>query len=172
MDGQTKHSTTIGFICTWPVYQGTTIDRYAHSLIQGISAAANEQGCNLLLGCGFSVTGNNPQNPSFWPVPGPNINFVPVGPWNTDGLIIVPDELTKEQSLYVRDLLESNFPIIFTTPEGPGAVVAVDNTLGIRQAFEHLLHHGHKQIAFIAGNVGHGGDSEERNQTHIPARCG
>lgn len=35
---------TIGFISTWPVYQGTTIDRYAHSLIQGISAAAHEDG--------------------------------------------------------------------------------------------------------------------------------
>jgi hypothetical protein len=95
MPSQASRKPTIGFISTWPVYQGTTIDRYAHSLIQGISAAANEQGCNLLLGCGFSITGNNPQNPSFWPVPGPNINFVPVGPWNTDGLIIVPDELTR-----------------------------------------------------------------------------
>jgi len=157
-----RHKPTIGFISTWPVYQGTTIDRYAHSLIQGISAAANEHGCKLLLGCGFSVTGNHPQNPSFWPVPGPNINFVPVGPWNTDGLIIVPDELTKEQSQYVHDLLASGFPIIFTTPEGPGPVVAVDNMLGIRLAFEHLLQHNHKQIAFIAGNVGDGGDSAER----------
>ncbi len=157
---------TIGFISTWPIYQGTTIDRYAHSLIQGISAAANERGCNLLLGCGFSATGNNPQNPSFWPVPGPNINFVPVGPWNTDGLIIVPDELTKEQSLYVRDLLEAGFPVIFTTPEGPGPTVTVDNTLGIRQAFEHLLQYNHKQIAFIAGNVGDGGDSAERLQAY------
>ena len=164
MSHQTKP--TIGFISTWPVYQGTTIDRYAHSLIQGMSAAANERGCNLLLGCGFSATGNNPQYRSFWPVPGPDINFVPVGPWNTDGLIIVPDELTKEQSQYVRDLLELGFPVIFTTPEGPGSVVAVDNTLGIRQAFEHLLHHGHKQIAFIAGNVGHGGDSAERLQAY------
>lgn len=160
------HKPTIGFICTWPVYQGTTMDRYAHSLIQGISAAANQQGCNLLLGCGFSVTGNNPQNPSFWPVPGPNINFVPVGPWNTDGLIIVPDELTKEQSEYVHDLLKSGFPVIFTTPEGAGLTVTVDNTLGIRQAFEHLLQHDHKQIAFIAGNVGDGGDSAERLQAY------
>ena len=166
MPNQARHKPTIGFISTWPVYQGTTIDRYAHSLIQGISAAANEQNCNLLLGCGFSITGNNPQNPSFWPVPGPDINFVPVGPWNTDGLIIVPDELTTAQSQYVCDLLESGFPVIFTTPEGPGPVVAVDNTLGIRQAFEHLLYHGHRQIAFIAGNVGHGGDSEERLQAY------
>jgi len=162
MRNQTGNKLTIGFISTWPIYQGTTIDRYAHSLIQGISAATNEQGCNLLLGCGFSIAGNNPQNPSFWPVPGPNINFVPVGPWNTDGLIIVPDELTKEQSEYVHDLLTSGFPIIFTTPEGPGPVVAVDNMLGIHLAFEHLLQHNHKQIAFIAGNVGDGGDSAER----------
>ncbi|HSB02066.1 MAG TPA: substrate-binding domain-containing protein [Anaerolineales bacterium] len=161
-----RHKPTIGFICTWPVYQGTTIDRYAHSLIQGISAAAHKHGCDLLLGCGFSATGNNPQYRSFWPVPGPNVNFVPVGPWNTDGLIIVPDELTKEQSQYVRDLLESGFPVIFTTPEGPGPVVAVDNTLGILQAFEHLLQHGHKQIAFIAGHIGQGGDSEERLQAY------
>ncbi len=166
MPNEIRRKPTIGFISTWPVYQGTTIDRYAHSLIQGISAAANEHACNLLLGCGFSVTGNNPQNPSFWPVPGTNINFVPVGPWNTDGLIIVPDELTKEQSEYVRDLLDSGFPVIFTTPEGTGPIVAVDNTLGIRQAFEHLLQHNHRQIAFIAGNVGRGGDSEERLQAY------
>jgi signal transduction histidine kinase/DNA-binding LacI/PurR family transcriptional regulator/CheY-like chemotaxis protein len=164
-----RYRPTIGFISTWPIYQGTTIDRYAHSLIQGISAAANEQGCNLLLGCGFSATGNGSQNRSFWPVPGPDVNFVPVGPWNTDGLIIVPDELTKEQSQYACDLLASGFPIIFTTPEGPGPVVAVDNTLGIRQAFEHLLQHGHRQIAFIAGNFGQRGDSEERLQAYRAA---
>jgi len=157
-----KNKPTIGFISTWPVYQGTTIDRYAHSLIQGISAAANELECNLLLGCGSSVTGNTPQKRSFWPVPGPDTNFVPVGPWNTDGLIIVPDDLTKEQSQYVSDLLATGFPVIFTTPEGPGPIVAVDNTFGIHQAFDHLLNHGHKHIAFIAGNFGHGGDSEER----------
>src|ERR1051325_6795707 len=161
-----KQRLTIGFISTWPIYQGTTIDRYAHSLIQGISAAARAHGCDLLLGCGFSATGNIPQPRSFWPVPGPNVNFVPVGPWNADGLIIVPDELTKAQFQYVRDLLASGFPVIFTTPEGPGPVVAVDNTFGIHQAFQHLLQHGHGQIAFIAGNIGHGGDSEERLQAY------
>ncbi|MBK9925179.1 MAG: substrate-binding domain-containing protein [Anaerolineales bacterium] len=166
MRDSTKHKPTIGFISTWPVYQGTTIDRYAHSLIQGISAAAHEQGCDLILGCGFSATGNMPQNKRFWPVPGPHVNFIPVGPWNTDGLIIVPDELTDEQSQYVRDLLESGFPVIFTTPEGPGPVVAVDNTFGIKQAIEHLVSHGHRHIAFIAGNIGRGGDSAERLEAY------
>jgi signal transduction histidine kinase/AraC-like DNA-binding protein len=138
------------------------MDHYAHSLIQGISAAARENNCNLLLGCGFSVTGKSPQHHSFWPVPGEGTDFVPVGPWNTNGLIIVPDELTQEQLHYVRDLLDSGFPVIFTTPEGPGPLVSVDNSYGIRSAFSHLLEHGRKRIAFIAGNPGRGGDSEER----------
>lgn len=153
---------TLGFISAWPIYQGTTIDRYAHSLIQGISAAARERGCNLLLGCGFSVTGNSPQRRGFWPAPGPGVDFVPVGPWNTDGLIIVPDELSESQLQYVRDLQAAGFPIVFTTPEGPGPLVKVDNTLGIWQAFTHLVEHGHRQIAFIAGNANGRGDSRER----------
>ena len=160
---------TIGFISTWPVYQGMTIDRYAHTLIQGINAAADEIGCNLLLGCGFSITGKSPQRRNFWPVPGPEVDFVPVGPWNTDGLIIVPDELTPSQLQYVQDLLASGFPVIFTTPEGPGPLVSVDNTQGIRQAFSHLLEHGHRKIAFIAGNIGSGGDSEERFRAYCAA---
>ncbi|PWH13797.1 MAG: ATPase, partial [Anaerolineae bacterium] len=153
---------TIGFISAWPIYQGTTIDRYAQSLIQGISAAAREMGCSLLLGCGFSVTGNDAQRRSFWPVPGPGVDFVPVGPWNTDGLIIVPDELTENQLEYVRDLQVSGFPVVFTTPEGPGPLVKVDNAGGIWQAFTHLIEHGHRQIAFIAGNANGRGDSRER----------
>src|SRR5262245_23155559 len=136
---------TLGFISTWPIYQGRTIDRYAHTLILGISVAANEWGCHLLLGCGFSASVNSPQRHSFWPVPGLEVDFVPVGPWNTDGLIIVPADLSEDQSHYVRDLLASGFPIVFTTPEGPGPVVAVDNTFGIRQAFTHLLKHGHRR---------------------------
>ncbi|MEW6179899.1 MAG: substrate-binding domain-containing protein [Chloroflexota bacterium] len=160
---------TIGFISTWPVYQGTSMDHYAHSLIQGISAAARDYRCNLLLGCGFSVTGKSPQHHSFWPVPGEDVDFVPVGPWNTNGLIIVPDELTESQLHYVRDLLDSGFPVIFTSPEGPGPVVCVDNKTGIRSAFFHLLEHGRRRIAFIAGNPGRGGDSEERLQAYRAA---
>ncbi len=153
---------TVGFISAWPIYQGTTIDRYAHSLIRGISAAAYETSCRLLLGCGFSVTGNSPQRRSFWPVPGPAVDFLPIGPWNTDGLIVVPDELTEAQQQYVRDLQATGFPVVFTTPEGVGPVVKVDNAQGIREAFTHLLGHGHTQIAFIAGNANGRGDSRER----------
>lgn len=143
------------------------MDRYAHSLIQGISAAAHDLQCSLLLGCGFSVTGKSRQRSSSWPVPGPGVDFVPVGPWNTDGLIIVPDELTAEQTSYVHDLIKSGFPVVFTTPEGPGSIVTVDNALGIHQAFTHLREHGHHRIAFIAGNTGDRGDSGERLRAYL-----
>lgn len=138
----------IGFISTWPIYQGMTIDRYAHSLIRGISAAANERGCHLLLGCGFSATGNSPQRHSFWPVPGPEVDFVPVGPWNTDGLIIVPDDLSDEQSHYVRDLLASGFPAVFTTPEGPAPGLAAASSPAGR------THGLRRELAGRVGDVG------------------
>jgi hypothetical protein len=57
------------------------------------------------------------------------------------GLVVIPDDLSPEQSQYVADLPAAGFPVIFTTPEGPGPVVAVDNTHGIRQASTHLRQH-------------------------------
>jgi hypothetical protein len=51
-----KHP-TIGFLSTWSVYGGTTIDSYTHTLLRGIYAAAHEQDCNLLIGCGISRQG-------------------------------------------------------------------------------------------------------------------
>jgi signal transduction histidine kinase/CheY-like chemotaxis protein len=90
------------------------------------------------------------------------MDFIPVGPWNADGLIIIPDDLSDSQFEYVQDLIRSGYPIVLTTAEKPGPLVAVDNAGGIRQAFDHLLQHGHHQIAFIAGKKGRGGDSAER----------
>jgi signal transduction histidine kinase/DNA-binding LacI/PurR family transcriptional regulator/CheY-like chemotaxis protein len=153
---------SIGFLSTWSVYQGTTIDGYTHTLLQGICAAARERDCNLLLGCGIGLPASPRESRTVWAVPGPGVDFVPVGPWNTDGLIVIPDDLSDEQFRYVQDLIRSGYPVILTTAEKPGPLVAVDNAGGIRQAFEHLLQHGHRRIAFIAGKSGRGGDSAER----------
>jgi hypothetical protein len=152
---QTSHS-------TWSVYEGTTIDSYTHTLLRGICTAAIEQDCNLLIGCGISLPGSPRRSRTAWSVPGAGTDSVPVGPWNTDGLIIIPDDLSDAQFEYVRDLIRSDYPVILTTTEKPGPRVAVDNAGGIRQAFEHLLQHGHERIAFIAGKAGRGGDSAER----------
>ena len=42
---------TVGFISTWPVYWGTTIDRHAHALMEGIRAAARERRLRPDAGC-------------------------------------------------------------------------------------------------------------------------
>jgi signal transduction histidine kinase/AraC-like DNA-binding protein/ABC-type sugar transport system substrate-binding protein/DNA-binding LytR/AlgR family response regulator len=153
---------TVGFLSTWSVYEGTAIDSYSHSLLQGICAAARECDCNLLLGCGISLPGSPRASRTAWAVPGAGVDFVPVGPWNTDGLVVIPDDLSDVQFEYVQDLIRSGYPVVLTTAEKPGSLVAVDNAGGIRQAFDHLWQHGHRRIAFIAGKSGRGGDSAER----------
>ena len=159
MSGSVRARPTIGFISTWSVYEGTTMDNYTNTLLQGISAAAREQDCNLLIGCGISLPGSPRASRTAWAVPGENVDFVPVGPWNADGLIIIPDDLSDTQFQYIQDLIRADYPVILTTAEKPGPLVAVDNADGIRQAFDHLLEHGHRQIALIAGKTGRGGDS-------------
>ncbi len=156
------HHLTIGFLSTWSVYEGTTIDSYTRTLLQGICAAARDHDCNLLLSCGIGLPATPRGSRTAWAIPGPNVDFVPVGPWNCDGLIIIPDDFTAPQFEYVQDLIRSGYPVVLTTAEKPGPIVAVDNAGGIRQAFEHLVQHGHQRIAFIAGKLGRGGDSAER----------
>jgi signal transduction histidine kinase/DNA-binding LacI/PurR family transcriptional regulator/DNA-binding response OmpR family regulator len=153
---------TIGFLSTWSVYEGTAIDSYTHTLFQGICAAAREHDCDLLLGCGMSLPASPRASRTVWAVPGADVDFCPVGPWNADGLIVIPDDLSDVQFEYVQDLIRSGYPVVLTTAEKPGPLVAVDNAGGIRQAFDHLWEHGHRRIAFIAGKSGRGGDSAER----------
>jgi signal transduction histidine kinase/DNA-binding response OmpR family regulator len=156
------HSPTIGFLSTWSVFEGTTIDNYTRTLLQGICAAARDRQCNLLLSCGIGLPATPRGSRTAWAIPGPGVDFVPVGPWNTDGLIIIPDDFTDAQFKYVQDLIHAGYPVVLTTAEEPGPTVAVDNAGGIRQAFAHLVEHGHRRIAFIAGKSGRRGDSAER----------
>ena len=160
---------TIGFLSTWSVYEGTTIDSYTHTLLQGVRAAADERNCNLLIGCGISLPGSPRGSRTAWAVPGTGVDFIPVGPWNCDGLIVIPDDFSDTQFEYIQDLTRAGYPIIFTTAEKPGQVVAVDNAGGIQAAFDHLVGHGHRRIAFIAGKSGRGGDSGERLKAYETA---
>jgi signal transduction histidine kinase/DNA-binding LacI/PurR family transcriptional regulator/DNA-binding response OmpR family regulator len=156
---------TIGLISTWPIYQGTTMDRHAQSLVEGICAAAADHHCRLLIGAGVSAMTDRGGWRTAWPAASTGADFVAVGPWNTDGLIVVSDDLSDAQALYTRELQTSGFPVVFTTPEGPGPRVVVDNKAGIRAAITHLIEHGHRRIAFIAGTEHRGGDSAERLRT-------
>jgi signal transduction histidine kinase/DNA-binding LacI/PurR family transcriptional regulator/CheY-like chemotaxis protein len=169
MNPQATIRPRIGFVSTWPIYQGTTIDRHAQALVQGISAAARDRGCDLLLGAGVSPRAERNRWRTAWPTAAAAADFVPVGPWNTDGLIIVSDDLSETQAAYARDMQAVGYPVVFTTPEGPGPRVSVDNRAGIHAAIRHLVEHGHRRIAFVAGTGHRGGDSSERLRAYREA---
>jgi signal transduction histidine kinase/AraC-like DNA-binding protein len=139
------------------------------TLLNGISAAARDRDCNLLLACGISTAVDTPDPTSAWPIVGPGVDFMPVGPWNTDGLIVVPQLLSAAQSDYVNRLLADRFPLIFAGSNHIGPTVAIDNAGGIRQALRHLLDHGHQRIAFIAGLPDRSEDSAERLHAYYDA---
>ena len=86
-----------------------------------------------------------------WPVPSPEVDYVPVGPWNTDGLIVVNPLFSESRSNYIQGLIAAGHPVIFAATGEAGPTVAIDNVGAVRQALQHLMDHGHRQIAFIAG---------------------
>ncbi len=148
---------TIGVLAGWPVFTGTP-DSFLGHVFRGIQAAAHDRNCNLLMACG--IDSGRPA----WPLLSPEVDFVPVGPWNTDGLIIVSPFASEAGERYAQDLISSGFPAIFAGDRDSGPAVVADNMGGIRQALEHLVNHGHRQIAFIAGRQSEHSDSGVRLQ--------
>src|SRR5262245_6883665 len=104
---------TIGVLGNRQIYEGTTIVRYEQILLRGIRAAAQAYSCNLLLACGVGPDSVPFAGQPAWPSSLPHTNFVPVGPWNTSGLIAVPP-LTESQRRALRELLPDGHPIVFT----------------------------------------------------------
>ncbi len=145
MKSMGKHGrVTIGVLAGWKVYTGTP-DSFLEHVFRGIQAAASEYDCNLLMACGI-----DPGKPA-WPLLSPEVDFVPVGPWNTDGLIIVSPFASEAGDCYARDLVSSGFPTVYAGDRDSGPGVVADNHGGIHQAVEHLVEHGHRRIAFVAG---------------------
>ena len=146
---------TIGVLAGWQVYAGTP-DSFLGHVLRGIQAAAHDRNCNLLMACG--IDSGQPA----WPLISPEVAFVPVGPWNTDGLIIISPFASETGNRYARDLISSDFPAIYAGDRDAGPAVVADNVGGIRQALEHLVKHGHRQIAFVAGRQSNHNDSAVR----------
>src|SRR5512133_3820389 len=142
---------TIGVLAGWQVYEGY-VHGFLDMVLRGIHAEAQIRGCNLLLACGLGHAIGQTRLQPAWPVISPENDFVPVGPWNTDGLIAINPLLTVERSQYIQQIIAEGHPVVFIGPGEKGASVVLDNESGIRQAIEHLVQHGHKRIAFIAGH--------------------
>ncbi|MBN1312979.1 MAG: substrate-binding domain-containing protein [Anaerolineae bacterium] len=165
MPNQFRHGQpTIGVLIGWHLYWTPNPYGYLNPVFRGIGAAVNDRGYNLLLACGMGSQTDllDPTRPA-WPNIAKDVDFVPVGPWNTDGLIVINPLVSEPRSRYIHDLLKAGHPIVFVGDgEGQPAIVA-DNEGGISQALSHLVAHGHNRIAFIAGNAGDvEGDSGDR----------
>jgi signal transduction histidine kinase/AraC-like DNA-binding protein/ABC-type sugar transport system substrate-binding protein len=156
-----RNRPTIGVLAGWPTFPGT-IHSFLDIVYKGILSAAIEFDCNLLFGCGVGSPFND-SILSAMPVVSPHhVAFTPVGPWNTDGLIILGPLFNENLESYFQGLIDSGFPVVFGGDRETGPAVVVDNEDGITQAINHLIEHGHKQIAMITGFEVKHGDSAAR----------
>ncbi|MGD0174887.1 MAG: GGDEF domain-containing protein [Anaerolineales bacterium] len=159
--GTVKRS-TIGVIFGYHLYEGSHPIPFAFPIIRGIQEAAREKNINLMIACGVArQVGPNLHRPA-WPELDPETDFVPVGPWNTDGLIFVAPLRSKERIRYARKLVDDGFPVFVLGADSGYPAIVVDNEGGIRQVMEHLIQHGHHEIAFIAGDEQDIGDTAAR----------
>jgi len=162
---------TAGVLAGWEAYENANLVNFLGPLFHGIRAAAHDRACNLLLACGVGFPGGQIGgiHPA-WPALSPDTDFVPVGPWNTDGLIVVNPLVSEARIRHVLDLRDAGHPVVFVGAALGGPAIAIDNAGGIHQAMAHLVQHGHRRIAFIAGNPEDThGDSEERLQAYQSA---
>jgi diguanylate cyclase (GGDEF)-like protein len=153
---------TVGVIVGFHIYEGSHPNPFASPIIRGMQAAARDQGINLLVACGVARGVGPSRHRPAWPEMTDEVDFVPVGPWNTDGLLVFSPLRTEERIRYIHKLQEEEFPILFIGSGSGFPNITVDNEGGIRQVMEHLIGHGHRDIAFIAGDEQDLGDSITR----------
>jgi signal transduction histidine kinase/AraC-like DNA-binding protein len=165
-----EHRPTIGVLSGYQVYgnlsdsqtiEGNSISDYLLRVHQGIVNARKDLDCNILIGCGLGSP-PIPEHPfPAWFNWSDDATFVPVGPWNTDGLIVLTPVISEQRQRLLRELRAGGFPIVFCGTGEPPAVIA-DDAEGIRGAVLHLHSHGHRKIAYIAGYENIEGDSAIR----------
>lgn len=157
---------TIGILPGWSAYQQSSPDRYLRTIIRGIQAAVRSLNCNLLLAWGVGrVVGESSIHPA-WPAVSLDSDFVPVGQWNTDGIIVFAPLRNEKRSLYIQKIADGGHPVLFIAKGEKGPAIFADNEGGIRLAIDHLAEHGHRQIAFIAGTPNDPGDSALRYKSY------
>ncbi len=161
------HRPTVGILPGWLAYEGTTPDRYLNAVFSGIRDQAFARGCNILLAWGCGRVAETSRVTAAWPVLAPDTDFVPVGPWNTDGLIVLAPLLNKERANYIQSVRAGGHPTLFIASGETGPAIICNNADGIRQAVSHLMTHGHRQIAYLAGDPNDAGDSQDRLNAYI-----
>lgn len=110
-------------------------------LLNGVEAVVRKKGYNLIVAT-YHANSRETSQP-------------PIGPHNTDGLLVFSDGLVDED---LASLNESGFPMVLVHRTPPPSVsipsVTVENIEVTRQLIEHLIQaHGRKRILFLRGPV-------------------
>jgi len=111
-------------------------------LFQGIESAAREFGLDVLIHC--TQCGPPGLEPGY---------SRPLGPHNTDGLLIFAGALEHTELAY---LYENGFPLVLLHQAPPNSLnipyVTFENKASARKLVNHLIKvHGYRRIAFIKG---------------------
>jgi diguanylate cyclase (GGDEF)-like protein len=161
---------TIGVLVGFQVYEGSFPNPFVSPMVHGIQTAARDQGMNLMVGCGIG-RGFSAQRQYYpaWPECCAAADFIPVGPWNTEGLLILNPLRSSDQLRYIREVKDQKFPVLFIGTGAGTPMIMVDNEGGIHQVMEHLVEHGHRNIALIAGDETDPGDSQIRLKAYHQA---
>jgi DNA-binding LacI/PurR family transcriptional regulator/signal transduction histidine kinase len=158
---------TLGVLLGWEAY-AWILHGFVRLVFRGIQAAARARDCNVLLSCGVYGGTSYELRPA-WPHQLPDTRFVPVGPWNTDGLIVLTPLLSPERSAYIQQVVAAGHPVVFIgAGEGRPAVVP-DNAGGVHEAVAHLVEHGHRRILFVGDRGKAGEDMWERFEAYQAA---
>jgi LacI family transcriptional regulator len=118
-------------------------------LLNGVEAVVRKKGYNLIVAT-YHANSRDSSQP-------------PIGPHNTDGLLVFSDGLVDED---LASLHESGFPMVLVHRTPPPSVpipsVTVENIEITQKLIEHLIQaHGKKRILFLRGPV-HQEDSLRR----------
>ena len=111
-------------------------------LLNGVEAAVREKGYNLIIAT-YHANRHEHTRP-------------PIGPHNTDGLLVFSDGLMDEDLV---PLYESGFPMVLVHRMPPQNLsipsVTVENVHVIEKLVDHLVNvHGKRRIVFLRGPVG------------------
>jgi diguanylate cyclase (GGDEF)-like protein len=154
---------TFGVLLGWQLYdEGAHPNRFGVPILRGMQAAACDQGINLMVACGINPMIKPVRLRPAWPELSLETDFVPIGPWNTDGLLLLSPLRAELKKDYVNRLSQQGFPLLFVGPGDGTPTLMIDSEGGILQILEHLISHGHRAIALIAGDQEDPGDSTVR----------
>lgn len=161
-----RNRPTVGVLAGWQVFEERLPHGYLVSVFKGLYAAAHDWNCNLIFACGMAhAIGVGDVKPA-WPVISADSDFLPVGPWNTDGLVMLAPAVTTQRSLYLQELRAAGYPVVYVSAGEAGPSVIADNFGGVRNALIHLKEHGHRHIAFLAFKPDAVGDGLERLEAY------